>query len=412
MTFTTPASPAPHGAVPEPPSSTAAAAIVWAEAAAWRHLTHALGVEARRQLIPLVRVNVVPLEVASRVLHRAGLSPLPSIWQVQLYASVTRKTSSTSQDRAAGAFHEEMNQAVRQALGPAATLTFEQPPQAWAAGPRGGAGLTPYDISSHPVITAPVRADTCHQARTESVAALLDALTGLAGVTADLDSTARLHVEPDPDTPTELDVDTDAPYQPYTPPPRYGAVQLTEALTARDLAIQAWQRQAKQLRSALIDALVIGDIFASPGAHAPYSTIDDLLRQLGLPGLPHAHQYEISAAIPLTVAADSPHEAHLAAYRMVRSAAATCPQFGLPITISATHRPPDIVEDGENGYRVTWHETYLVGLRGTHCTRLAEQAARLQLSVLTGDLPHVSAAALTTVYLGEHADHRLDPDHD
>jgi hypothetical protein len=96
----------------------------------------------------------------------------------------------------------------------------------------------------------------------------------------------------------------------------------------------------------------------------------------------------------------------------VRVASATCPQCGLPITISATHREPDIGMDGEDRYRATWHDSYLVCLRGARSVRLAEQAARPQLDVLADELPQLATVPLSTVYLGEHIDHRLDPDRD
>ena len=75
-------------------------------------------------------------------------------------------------------------------------------------------------------------------------------------------------------------------------------------------------------------------------------------------------------------------------------------------------RDPDVVAAGAGSYRVTWHETYLVCLRATHSPRLAEHAVRLQLSVLAGELPDIATVPLSTVYLGEHIDHRLDPDRD
>jgi hypothetical protein len=363
-------------------------------------------------LIPLVRANLVPLDVACRVLQLAGLPPLPRMWVVQLAPAVTARASSTSPDQAVQTFRDELHQSVRQALGPAATIAFDQPPQASATGPRDGAGRRPYDLWSQPVITATVRADTGDQARTRSVTRLLDELAGLAGVTANLDNPARVQVEPDEHTPVELDVDTDAAFQPYQSPPFFDGGQLTEARTARYLAMQAHHHLAGQLRAALIDALVTGDLDAQPGRHAPYGLIDDLLRDLGLPGLPHAHQYEITTAIRLTVPADNPQAARVAAYRILRDASATCPQFGLPITVSSTHREPDIIAHSERCFRVTWYESYLVCLRATHCTRLAEQVVRLQLSALADELPQIGTVALTTVYLGEHVDHRLDPDRD
>jgi hypothetical protein len=405
MTSTPPVNPAPDTACSEPPTATAAA-VVWQEAAVWRHLTHALGVELRRRLIPLVRANLVPLEVACRILRAAGLPPLPQMWTVHIAANLRRRASSTSPDQAVTAFRDDLHQAVRQALGPATTVTFEQPPQALAAGPRDASGHRSYDTWGQPVITTVVRAETGHQARTTTVAALT---AGLPGVAANLEAA---DAEPDPSTPVELDVDTDAPHQPYSPPPAHRRPHLIEARTARRLAMQAWQYQVRQIRAALIEVLIAGDIDDRPGCHAPYGLIDDVLRDLGLPGLPHAHLYEVTVAIPLAVTADTPAAARLAAYRTVRDASATCPQYGLPITVSATHREPDIVADGEDRYRVTWHDSYLVCLRGVHCMRLAEQVARLQLGVLADELPQVATVPLSTVYLGEYIDHRLDPDRD
>ncbi|MDG4793658.1 hypothetical protein [Micromonospora sp. WMMD1082] len=408
MTPTPPVNPAPDTACPEPSTATAAA-VVGQEAAAWRHLTHALGVELRRRLIPLVRANLVPLEVACRILRAAGLPALPEMWTVHIAANLRRRASSTSPHRAVTAFRDDLHQTVRRVLGLTATVAFEQPPQALAAGPRDDSGHRRYETWGQPVITAVVRAETGHQARTTAVAALTVGLAELPGVEASLGAT---DAEPDLETDVELDVDIDAPRQPCSPPPVHRLAHLTEACTARRLAMQAWQYQVRQIRAALIEVLIAGDIDDRPGCHAPYGLVDDLLRDLGLTGLPHAHLYEITVAIPLTVTADTPAAARLATYRAVRDASATCPQYGLPITVSATHREPDIVADGEDRYRVTWHDSYLVCLRGAHCTRLAEQAARLQLGVLADELPQVAPVPLSTVYLGEYIDHRLDPDRD
>jgi hypothetical protein len=115
---------------------------------------------------------------------------------------------------------------------------------------------------------------------------------------------------------------------------------------------------------------------------------------------------------PLTVDVDTPAAALIAAYRLVRDATATCPQYGLPISVSVTVREPDITALGTGGFQVTWYETYLVCLRATHAPRLAEHAVRLQLSVLAETLSHIATVPLSTAYLGEHVDHRLDPDRD
>jgi len=417
--MTTPTTPAgaagvdpPHPGGPELTDTGTPASILYAEAAAWRRLTHALGVELRRRLIPLVRARLLPLDVACGVLHAAGLPPLPRMWRVKLAPTVTRQASHTSLDQAVTTLRDLLGQATRQALGPAATIAFERPPQALAAGPRNRAGLRPYDIWSQPTITALVRAETGRQARTKAVVMLRDALYELSGVMANVGDGASVQAEPDPYQPVELDVDTDAAHQPYTPPPSYGAEHITQARTARYLAMQAWQHLVRRLRAALIDVLLFGDVDAKAGRHAPYGLIDDLLRDLGLPGLPRAHQYEIATAIPLTVTADSPAAARLASYRLVRDACAAQPRYGLPISVSSTVREPDIIGVGERSYKVTWHQTYLICLRAIQSPRLAEQTVRLQLNVLAHELPDIATVPLTTVYLGEHIDHRLDPDQD
>ena len=389
-----------------------AAVIVRAEAAAWRHLTHALGVELRRRLIPLVRARLFGLDVACRVLHGAGLPPLPRMWTVQLTVNLRRTVGSTSLDRAVTAFRDDLDQAVGHALGPATTVTFYQPPQANGTGGRDESGNRSYHVWGQPAVIAAVRAETGYQAQTTAVETLLAALSELPSAKADLDNATRVHVESDPDSTIELDVDTDALHQPYAPPPSYGTGGITEARTARRLAMEAWQHLVRQIRSELIDVLIAGDIDEQPGRNAPYGLVDDLLRDLGLPGLPHAHLYEITTAIRVTVTADTPDAARLAAYRILRDASATFPQYGLPITVSSTFRDPDIVPADAGGYRVTWRETYLVCLRATHSPRLAEHAVRLQLSVLAEQVPEIASVPLITAYLGEHIDHRLDPDRD
>nr|MDT0658767.1 hypothetical protein [Micromonospora sp. DSM 115978] len=393
-------------------TSPAAADVVRDEAAAWRHVTHALGVELRRRLIPLVRARLFDLDIACRVLKAAGLPPLPQMWTVQLTVNLRRRVTSTSLDRAVAAFRDDLHQAVRQALGPATTVTFHQPPQALATGGRDESGNRSYDVWGQPAVIATVRAEAGYQARTKSVDTLLAVVADLPAAKADLDSATGVHVEPDPDTRVDLNVDTDAPHQPYTPPPGNGPISIIEARTARRLAVDSWQYLVRQIRAELIEVLLAGDIDDQPGRNAPYGLVDDLLRDLGLPGLPHAHLYEITTAIPVTVTADTPAAARIAAYRLRRDASATCPQYGLPLTVSSTFRDPDIVAADAGRYQVAWHETYLVCLRATHSPRLAEHAVRLQLSVLTDQVPHIATVPLTTVYLGEHIDHRLDPDRD
>ncbi|MEV7628809.1 hypothetical protein [Actinoplanes sp. NPDC089786] len=394
------------------PTSPAAADVVRDEATAWRHLTHALGVELRRRLIPLVRGRLFDLDLACRVLNAAGLPPLPHMWTVQLTVNLRRRVSSTSMDRAVAAYRDDLDQAVCQALGPATTVRFYQPPQGRGTGGRHESGNRNYDLWGQPTVMATVRAETSYTAETKTVDTLLAALADLPGATADLDTTTRVHVEPDQETPVELDVDTDAPHRPYTPPPGFGPGSSIEARTARRLAMEAWQHLVRQIRSELIDALIVGDIDEQPGRNAPYGVVDDLLRDLGLPGLPHAHLYEIATAIPVTLTADSPAAARRAAYRMLRDASPTFPQCGLPITVSSRFRDPDIVAADADSYRVTWRETYLVCLRGTHSPRLAEHAVRLQVSVLAEQVPDIAGVPLVTVYLGEYIDHRLDPDRD
>ena len=103
-----------------------------------------------------------------------------------------------------------------------------------------------------------------------------------------------------------------------------------------------------------------------------------------------------------------------AAYRLLRDASATCPQYGLPITASSssTFRDPDIAAADADRCRVTWRETYLVCVRATHSPRLAEHTVRLQPGVLADQVPNIDAVPLITAYLGEYIDHRLDPDRD
>ena len=222
-----------------------------------------------------------------------------------------------------------------------------------------------------------------------------------------------MHVEPDVCSPAELNVDTDAPYQAFPTPPAHDAgLSGTDAQTMRWLALDAWRLLVRNIRAGLIDALTNADLDDHPGRYAPYGLVDDLLRALGLPGLPHAHLYQISAAIPLAVNADNPTAARRVANRIVQGALAVHTRDGLPIASSGVAREPDIVERGDGSYRVTWHQTYLVCLRATHEPRLAEAAVRLRLGVLTDALPGIGAVPLTTEYLGEHIDHLLEPDRD
>jgi hypothetical protein len=379
------------------------------EADAWRCLAHALNVEVRRRLIPLVRANLMPHDLACRVLDDAGLPALPRLWTVRLTPVVRRHTHVTSTEQAITALRHDLDHAISQTFGPPATVTFDQPPQASATGRRERTGRRPYTIHGQPMLVVTVRAETRRQAYVSAGTLLATALRSLPGV--EVGDAVAIHVEPDPHGPVELDVDTDAPPLPYTPPP-VPAGTLTEARAARQVAKQAWQYQARRIRAALIDALLTADFGDSPGGHGPYGIVNDLLVELGLAGLPHAYRYEITAAIPLTITADTPAAARITAYRLVRDAAATCPQYGLPISTSATFREPDITESGTGGFEVTWYETYLVCLRATHAPRLAEHAVRLQLSVLAETLPHIAEVPLTTAYLGEHIDHRLDPERD
>jgi hypothetical protein len=407
----TPGSDEPASTDPATPAS-----LLRQEVAVRRHLTHILGVELRRRLIPLVRANLVPLDVACRVLQGAGLPPLPTMWTVHLAPAVTRRGSYSSVDQAITAFHHDLDRAVKKALGAAVTIEYPQPPQALTATDTqdgDDTGSIRYDIEGNPVLTAPVRAETRHQAQAHAVELLRAAIAGLPGVEADLSDPGAVYVEPAEHLAVELDVDTDAPYQTFTPPPAHGSgLHITEARTARRLALQAWQYQVRRIRAGLIDALIHGELDEQPGRHGHYGLVDDLLRELGLPGLPHAHLYEITAAIPVTVTADNPVDARRAAHSLVRDASAVHAQYGLPITYTNTFREPNIVAAGAGSYRVTWHETYLVCLRATHSPRLAESAVRLQLSVLADEVPDIATVPLTTADFGEYIDHRLEPDRD
>ncbi|MFI7578307.1 hypothetical protein [Micromonospora sp. NPDC049497] len=380
------------------------------EATAWRCLTHGLGVDLRRRLIPLVRTNLVALEAACRILQAAGLSPLPRIWTLHLTLACARPTDATALERAFAAGPGNREQGVRQALDPNVTITVDRLPHRRAAGPGDGPVHGPYEASLLVTLTAQVRACTGDDARAHALAAVHRAVAALPAPAVDLPAVQAVVLDPDPRDPTDLSVDRDAPDTPYTPPPSREAS--TEATTARYLAAQAWHHRVRQIRSALIEALRTGDLDDRPGAHAPYQLVDDLLRGLGLPGLPTAHLYEITAAIPLTVTADSPTAARIAAYHLARDAFALQQQYGLPITLSAMVREPTIHDSGTGTFQVTWHETYLVCLRAAHSPRLAEEAVRLQLSVLSDTVAAPATIPLQTAYLGEHADHRLEAHRD
>jgi hypothetical protein len=249
------------------------------QATAWRILTHALGVDLRHRLIPLITAGIFPLDTASEILTTSGLPPLPRLWHTDLDAVSQR-------------------------------------------------------------------------------------------------------------------------------------AEIAGARAARDREGAAYRGQAALIRTALLTALDQGDIDSRSGVHAPFATVDDLLRNLGLTGLPRAHLHEVTAAIPLLVSASSAPEARIAAYRLLREVSATTPQYGMPITVAETFREPDITADRAGSYRVTWYETYLVCLRGIPAERLAEAVVRIQLGVLAADVPGIRDAPLHTTYLGEHVDHRLDPGRD
>jgi hypothetical protein len=193
-------------------------------------------------------------------------------------------------------------------------------------------------------------------------------------------------------------------------PPALGAGSVAAIGTTREWERARYLRHTAQIRKALLAALYHGGIDSRPGAHGPYAMIDDLLRGLGLPGLPRAHLYEITATIPTIVNAPSPAEARIAAWRLLRDASATTPQYGMPVIVAETFREPVITAADTGSYRVVWYETYLVCLRGSiPARRLAEAAVRIQLSLLTDEVPGITDAPLRIDYLGEHADHCLDP---
>lgn len=393
------------------------------EAHTWRLLTHHLGIDLRRRMITLARHGLLPLDTACDILHAAGLPPLPRQWTVRADFDLTRPSSQTTDDRTDDAVRDALDQAIRAALGPSATVEYPQrhatpPPDT----PTDNGDTTCREIREHPVVTALVRAEDRDQAWERMVAALRAAVASLPDTRAGLDRPDVAYIDPDPHDPQELhelNADTDAPYEPFTLPAACVGRRLTlsEARTARRLARQAWQQRVRDIRAALINAAVHGDIDPRPGQHEAYRLVNELLTDVGLAGLPRAHQYEVTATIPFTVTADDPKAARLAAYRLVRDASATHAQYGLPITIASTFRQPIIIADrtpATDGpaYRVTWYETYLVCLRGIRSTPLAEQVIRLQLSVLADTLPGRTPITLNTTHLGERVDHRLDPARD
>ena len=218
--------------------------------------------------------------------------------------------------------------------------------------------------------------------------------------------------------PTEKADRTDPDCDSEEPAVRFGANlehPVVGSGTVTTNPVRGWERarylrQVRQIRTALMTALYHGGIDSRPGAHGPYAMIDDLLRGLGLPELPRAHLYEVTATIPTTVSATSVADARIAAYRLLRDVSATTPQYGMPVTVAETFQEPDIMADGTDRFRVVWHATYLVCLRGSiPARRLAEAAVRIQLSVLADEVPGVIEAPLRIDYLGDHADHCLDP---
>jgi hypothetical protein len=282
------------------------------------------------------------------------------MWTVQLALAVTRQAAHATVDQALNAFHDDLDRAIREALGPSVLIDYPRPSQAQStfnSPDSEDAGSTRYEIWGHPVLTARVPAQTQHQAQARAVKRWRAAFAGLPGIEVDLGDPDGVYVEPYPYGPVELDVDTDALPEAFTPPPGHdGGRHITEARTMQRQALQAWQYQVRQIRAALIDVLVNAEV--------------------------------------------------------VCDAFAVHPQDGLPITYTYTFREPFIVAAGAGSYRVEWHETYLVCLRATHSTRLAEHAVRLQLGVLADALPGIATIRLTTAYLGEHIDHRLEPDRD
>ena len=176
----------PHSREPATTEPPTLASILRQEAIARRHLTHSLGVELRRRLIPLVRANLMPLDVACRVLHRAGLTPLPRRWTVQLAPAITRTGSYTDADQAIRAFRNDLDQAAQAALGHAVTVQHPRPPQAVASSNPGADEVSAYDVWGWPVVTAQVRAETRRQAQTWMI----------EGLRARVRRTARRHRGP------------------------------------------------------------------------------------------------------------------------------------------------------------------------------------------------------------------------
>ncbi|MGN9811442.1 hypothetical protein ACTMSW_19055 [Micromonospora sp. BQ11] len=186
------------------------------EATAWRCLTHGLGVELRRRLIHLVRTNLVALETACRVLQAVGLSPLPRIWTLHLALSCARPTDATAVVQLFTADPGNQEQGARQALDPNVTITVDLPPHRRAAGPGDGPVHSTYEASLLVTLTAQVRACTGDDARTQAVAAVHRAVAALPAPLVESLTVQAVTIDPDPRDPTDLSVERDAPYTPYT----------------------------------------------------------------------------------------------------------------------------------------------------------------------------------------------------
>ena len=176
---------------------------------------------------------------------------------------------------------------------------------------------------------------------------------------------------------------------------------LALALAERDRARKRCSSTARAIRNALILAVEDGVLTRtdqSDDDQDTYRYVDELLHRLDLPGLVKAHQYTVSTTIDLHVTADDPAGARQTAWQTIYARLPSSTRRGPRITITDRDSQPDIrpVEPGR--YRVRWHTTFLVSLRGAHSAALAERAIRRQ----TDD----GIEATTTVtYLGE----RINP---
>ncbi|GGL17375.1 hypothetical protein [Mangrovihabitans endophyticus] len=387
--------------------------VLHEQALAWRILTHTLDVRLRRRLIELVTADEILLGDACEMLHAAGLTPLPRPWTLVLGATITCHTHHPDLTGAHTTAAEIVDRVARRTLGEHTSAELVDAELA----PAGQACTLPgpcRELRAHAHVATQIRATTPDDADHTATAARqrLAAAWATAGVSC-AQHTGH-HTEPDPGAAATLDPDTDAPLTRCPPPAPHGVLRgdVEAADLRRRLAEAAYEQRARDVRRALISGLVYTGLGRLAGEHRPYALIDDLLRELGLPGLPRAHLYRVAATVPVTVPASSNREARRAAYRLLRDAAAHVPQNGLPLTGSMHVREPEVTALTGGGYAVAWHETYLVSLRATHAPRLAEAAVRIQLSILADTVAHIAQVPLHTRYLGRRVDHRLDPDHD